>query len=51
MARGGAGQLAMILRPKYLVDAESYSRVRGLPISTAELAGDLMRFIDGKDAR
>ncbi len=33
------GQLAFILRAKYLVDCESYSRVRGLPISLSELAG------------
>lgn len=35
------GQLAMMLRAKYLVDAESYSRVRGLPISPGELEVDL----------
>jgi 2-oxoglutarate ferredoxin oxidoreductase subunit alpha len=35
------GQLAMLLRAKYLVDVHSYSRVRGLPISLSELARDL----------
>ena len=35
------GQLAMLLRAKYLVDVHSYSRVRGLPISLSELAADL----------
>ncbi len=45
------GQLAMILRAKYLVDVQSYSRVRGLPISPAELAPHLVDVIDGKDAR
>ncbi len=45
------GQLAMILRAKYLVDCESYSRVRGLPISLSELAEDLITIIDGKDGR
>ncbi|MDO5533729.1 MAG: 2-oxoacid:acceptor oxidoreductase subunit alpha [Propionibacteriaceae bacterium] len=45
------GQLAMILRAKYLVDVQSYSRVRGLPISPAELAPHLIDVIDGKDAR
>ena len=45
------GQLAMILRAKYLVDVQSYSRVRGLPISPAELAHHLVDVIDGKDAR
>ena len=44
------GQLAMILRAKYLVDVQSYSRVRGLPISPAELAPHLIDVIDGKDA-
>ena len=29
------GQLALLLRAKYLVDIRSYSRVRGLPISSA----------------
>ena len=37
------GQLAMLLRAKYLVDVHSYSRVRGLPISLSELARDLER--------
>ncbi|MFT3860873.1 2-oxoacid:acceptor oxidoreductase subunit alpha [Micropruina sp.] len=45
------GQLAFILRGKYLVDCESYSRVRGLPISLSELAEDLITIIDGKDGR
>ena len=31
------GQLAMLLRAKYLVDAISYNQVRGLPFKTAEL--------------
>ena len=40
------GQFAMMLRAAYLVPAESYSRVRGLPISLTELAADLTRIID-----
>ena len=40
------GQLAMLLRATYLVDAQSYSRVRGLPISVEELATDLQTIID-----
>jgi 2-oxoglutarate ferredoxin oxidoreductase subunit alpha len=40
------GQLALLLRGKYLVDVHSYSRVRGLPISLAELAVDLQTEID-----
>ena len=45
------GQLALWLRATYLVDAQSYSRVRGLPISLSELADDLIAIIDGKDGR
>lgn len=40
-----SGQLALLLRAKYLVDVESYARVRGLPISLSELASDLLKFI------
>ncbi|HSK32319.1 MAG TPA: 2-oxoacid:acceptor oxidoreductase subunit alpha, partial [Propionicimonas sp.] len=40
------GQLAMILRARYLVGVQSYSRVRGLPISLSELAADLIELID-----
>ena len=40
------GQLALLLRAKYLVDVHSYSRVRGLPISLSELARDLQTEID-----
>ncbi|HEY8790053.1 MAG TPA: 2-oxoacid:acceptor oxidoreductase subunit alpha [Actinopolymorphaceae bacterium] len=43
------GQLAMLLRAKYLVDVRSYSRVRGLPISPSELAGELAGLIDAAD--
>ncbi|MBA8792811.1 2-oxoglutarate ferredoxin oxidoreductase subunit alpha [Friedmanniella endophytica] len=43
------GQLAMLLRAKYLVDVHSYSRVRGLPISLSELALDLEVEIDALD--
>jgi 2-oxoglutarate ferredoxin oxidoreductase subunit alpha len=32
------GQLAMLVRARYLVDAISYNRVRGLPFSSEELA-------------
>ena len=40
------GQLALLLRAKFLVDIHSYSRVRGLPISLSELAADLELEID-----
>lgn len=45
------GQLAMILRARYLVDAQPYTRVRGLPISLSELATDLEVIIDEESAR
>jgi 2-oxoglutarate ferredoxin oxidoreductase subunit alpha len=45
------GQMAMILRARYLVDVQSYSRVRGLPISPAELAPYLIDVIDAEEAR
>lgn len=45
------GQLAVWLRATYLVDAQSYSRVRGLPISLSELADDLIALIDAKEGR
>ncbi|MGL5406962.1 MAG: 2-oxoacid:acceptor oxidoreductase subunit alpha [Propionibacteriaceae bacterium] len=39
------GQLAMMLRAKFLVDAQSHTRVRGLPFSSDELAGDLTQML------
>lgn len=45
------GQLAMMLRARYLVDVESYSRVRGLPISLSELAMDLITVVDEVEGR
>lgn len=44
------GQLAMLLRARYLVDVQSYSRVRGLPISLEQLADDLNEMIDALPA-
>ena len=44
------GQLALLLRARYLVDVQSYSRVRGLPISPAELAPHLIDVIDTLEA-
>jgi 2-oxoglutarate ferredoxin oxidoreductase subunit alpha len=35
---GFGGQLAMLVRAKYLVDAIGYNRIRGLPFKAAELA-------------
>jgi 2-oxoglutarate ferredoxin oxidoreductase subunit alpha len=36
------GQLALLLRAKYLVDVRSHTSVRGLPFTTTELA-DVIR--------
>jgi 2-oxoglutarate ferredoxin oxidoreductase subunit alpha len=40
------GQLAMLLRAKYLVDVESHTQVRGLPFRAAELAAVVQDVID-----
>ena len=40
------GQLALLLRGRFLVDVISYNRVRGLPFRAAELAGVIEDVID-----
>ncbi len=40
------GQLAMLLRARYLVDVITYNQVRGMPFQAAELAGVLRDVID-----
>jgi 2-oxoglutarate ferredoxin oxidoreductase subunit alpha len=40
------GQLAMLLRAKFLIDIESHTQVRGLPFRAAELAAVLQDAID-----
>lgn len=40
------GQLALLLRGKFLVDVISYNRVRGLPFKAQELAGVIQDVID-----
>ncbi|AXK36473.1 2-oxoacid:acceptor oxidoreductase subunit alpha [Streptomyces armeniacus] len=40
------GQLAALLRAKYLVDAQSYTQVRGLPFKAEQLANALKEAID-----
>ncbi|MGX7824220.1 2-oxoacid:acceptor oxidoreductase subunit alpha [Actinokineospora sp. 24-640] len=44
------GQLAMLLRARYLVDAISYTKVAGLPFMAEELQGVLLDFVKGADA-
>ncbi len=44
------GQLSLLLRAKYLVDAIGYNQVRGLPLKAAELAeaiGELVAQAEG----
>jgi 2-oxoglutarate/2-oxoacid ferredoxin oxidoreductase subunit alpha len=43
------GQLALLLRARYLVDIRSYTRVAGLPFKAAELADALTEIIAGRD--
>ncbi|MEV4108150.1 2-oxoacid:acceptor oxidoreductase subunit alpha [Nonomuraea sp. NPDC049695] len=40
------GQLALLLRARYLVDVISYNRVRGLPFKAEELAGVIQDVIE-----
>ncbi|MFI6293688.1 2-oxoacid:acceptor oxidoreductase subunit alpha [Nonomuraea sp. NPDC050790] len=42
------GQLALLLRAKFLVDIISYNRVRGLPFKAEELAGVIQDVIDSR---
>jgi 2-oxoglutarate/2-oxoacid ferredoxin oxidoreductase subunit alpha len=45
------GQLAMVLRATYLVNVESYTKVRGMPLRQSELADDLNAIIDEEAAK
>ena len=40
------GQLALLLRGRFLVDVISYNQVRGLPFRAAELAGVIEEVIE-----
>jgi 2-oxoglutarate ferredoxin oxidoreductase subunit alpha len=42
------GQLAMIVRGKYLVPAESYTKVQGLPFTVEELKTRILQTINSK---
>ncbi|MEU5119483.1 2-oxoacid:acceptor oxidoreductase subunit alpha [Streptomyces asoensis] len=41
------GQLALLVRAKYLVDAHSYNQVNGMPFKAEQLAAALKEAIDG----
>jgi 2-oxoglutarate ferredoxin oxidoreductase subunit alpha len=45
------GQLAMLLRAKFLVDAVSYTKVAGLPFKAEELQGVFTDILKGADTR
>ncbi|WP_406829600.1 2-oxoacid:acceptor oxidoreductase subunit alpha [Pedococcus sp. KACC 23699] len=45
------GQLAMLLRAKYLVDVHSFTQVRGLPFTTVELADAIVGLGADDDAQ
>ena len=40
------GQLATLIRARYLVDAQSYTKVQGLPIFAEELEHEITRVLD-----
>jgi 2-oxoglutarate ferredoxin oxidoreductase subunit alpha len=40
------GQLRMLVRAQFLVDAVGYNRVRGLPFKAEELAGEISTLLD-----
>jgi 2-oxoglutarate ferredoxin oxidoreductase subunit alpha len=40
------GQLAALIRAKFLVDAQSYAKVQGLPIFAEELEREITRMLD-----
>jgi 2-oxoglutarate ferredoxin oxidoreductase subunit alpha len=40
------GQLAMLIRAKFLVDAKSFAKVQGLPIFAEDLEEEILRVLD-----
>jgi 2-oxoglutarate ferredoxin oxidoreductase subunit alpha len=40
------GQLARMLRAEFLVDAQSYTRIAGVPFRAAELEREILEMID-----
>ena len=41
------GQLSKLVRAEYLVDAESLTKVQGLPFRAAEIEAKILEMIDG----
>jgi 2-oxoglutarate/2-oxoacid ferredoxin oxidoreductase subunit alpha len=40
------GQLATLIRARYLIDAQSYTKIQGLPIFAEELEPEIVRLLD-----
>jgi 2-oxoglutarate ferredoxin oxidoreductase subunit alpha len=40
------GQLALLIRGRYLIDARSYSKMQGLPLFIDELEAEIMGWMD-----
>jgi 2-oxoglutarate ferredoxin oxidoreductase subunit alpha len=40
------GQLALLIRSRFLVDARSYNKVQGLPFFAEELEREILRMMD-----
>ncbi|MCP3975411.1 MAG: 2-oxoacid:acceptor oxidoreductase subunit alpha [bacterium] len=45
-----SGQLALILRAKYLIDVISYPKIQGLPFKAAEISGKVIGILAGTDS-
>jgi 2-oxoglutarate ferredoxin oxidoreductase subunit alpha len=43
------GQLRMLIRDRFLVDAVGLNRVRGKPFRIAEIEDEATRLLDGRD--
>jgi len=41
------GQLALLIRGRFLIDARSFSKVEGLPIHLDELEAEMLKVVDG----
>jgi len=41
------GQLSLLIRARFLVDAKAYTKVEGLPLFAEELEREIMRLSDG----
>jgi 2-oxoglutarate ferredoxin oxidoreductase subunit alpha len=40
------GQLALLIRARYLVDAKSFTKVQGLPLFIEDLEAEIMKVMD-----